>query len=149
MKRYEKLAFDNHLIIVEKAGPNSKWGALIVGTIVYVNKDLTDVQKYERVREEVAHSKYTVGDISAEDTLDKCKQETFARSKAIEEAVPLDGLIECVNNQLLLSEFADHFGVTEKYLEDAIKTYIDKRGPNFVYNGYMFDLNNGINIHTA
>lgn len=75
------------------------------------------------------------------------KQEALARSRAMERTVTLDGLIHCYfNHAWSLEEVADYFGVTEKYVQQAIQNYRNKYGLVFRYNGYYFDLRKAINI---
>ena len=45
-----------------------------------------------------------------------------------------------------LEEVADYFGVTEKYVQKAIRNYRTKYGLVFRYDGYYFDLRKTINI---
>ena len=65
----------------------------------------------------------------------------------MELTVTLDGLIHCYfNHAWSLEEVADYFGVTEKYVQQAIQNYRNKYGLVFRYNGYYFDLRKAINI---
>ena len=87
------------------------------------------------------------GDIASGDSEADKKQEALARSKAIERTVTLDRLIHCYfSHAWSLEEVADYFGVTEKYVQQAIQNYRNKYGLVFRYNGYYFDLRSAINI---
>ncbi|KRK49009.1 ImmA/IrrE family metallo-endopeptidase [Secundilactobacillus kimchicus] len=120
---------------------------LTLGDEIYINPNRSSVTQYEVLLEELAHHATTVGDITAQDTQDKVKQELYARSVAHQEAVPLDGLINCFEEQLwAVDEMAEYFNVSPKYLLEAIDNYRSKNGELFKYNGYYFDLTHGVNI---
>lgn len=133
-------------IVISKEMPKSLGGLTFIRDI-YINHDRSDREKYEILQEEFAHYDYTVGDISSYDSEADKKQEALARSKAMERTVTLKGLIHCYfNHAWSLEEVADYFGVTEKYVREAIQNYRNKYGLVFRYNGYYFDLRNVINI---
>lgn len=148
MNNFEALAASRPQlnIIISKKLPKFLGGLTFIRDI-YINHNLTEREKYEVLQEEFAHYDYTVGDIASGDSEADKKQEALARSKAMERTVTLKGLIHCYfNNVWSLEEVADYFGVTEKYVQEAIQNYRNKYGLVFRYNGYYFDLRSAINI---
>lgn len=148
MNKFEKLINERpNLKIKMVDAPSKHFGGLLIDETVYLNRNLSYPEQYEHLHEEVSHYDFTVGDISEEKTLDDRKQEKFARSKAMESTVTLDGLIYCFSHELWLpEEIADYFEVTEKYLRDALDNYAAKRGLIFKFKSYYFDLRRGLNI---
>mgnify|MGYP003474866495 FL=1 len=148
MNNFEALAASRPQlnIIISKKLPKFLGGLTFIRDI-YINQNLTEREKYEVLQEEFAHYDYTAGDIASGDSEADKKQEALARSKAMERTVTLDGLIHCYfSHAWSLEEVADYFGVTEKYVQEAIQNYRNKYGLVFRYNGYYFDLRNVINI---
>lgn len=151
MDKFERLLDRNSNLKIKMVSPPLKYERLFCGCIkgktVYLNKNLDTPEKYEYLAEELAHYAYTVGDITKCNTIEQRKQECLARTKAMEELVPLDGLIDCfINGICKVDEIADYFEVTPDYLQTAIKSYCDRRGCMFNYHGYRFDLCQGLNI---
>ncbi|MCT3429426.1 toxin [Limosilactobacillus fermentum] len=148
MTKFEELmASHPHLNVEVSSSLPAKLGGLTIGHTIYINYDRGARERYELLQEEIAHYDTSVGNITAEDTLDKRKQEKKARSLAKERAVTLDGLIHCFYTGLWgPEEVADYFGVTEKFLFSALEHYRDKYGVIFRYNGYYFDFRRAINI---
>lgn len=148
MNKFERLENTVHNLKIEYvSSPSKHFGGLICGQIIYINQDLPKQQQYQWLAEEISHYDYTVGDITKCNTIEQRKQECLARTKAMEELVPLDGLIDCfINGICKVDEIADYFEVTPDYLQTAIKSYCDRRGCMFNYHGYRFDLCQGLNI---
>lgn len=149
MDKIEKLASSRPticIIFVRKNMPEHL-GGLLLGGDIYINDQLGNREKYQALQEELAHYDYTVGDITSYSTHSECKQERLARSIAMIRTVTLDGLIYCYEHSLWTSEdIADYFGVTEKYLYQAIINYRTKYGLLFKHGGYWFDLRQTINL---
>jgi hypothetical protein len=148
MTNFENLiANHSQLNVVVSHCLPTKLGGLTIGHTILINHYREQREQYELLQEEIAHYDTSVGDITAENTLDKRKQEKKARSLAMERAVTLDGLIHCFYSGLWgPDEVADYFGVTEKYLFDALNHYRDKYGLIFRHGNYYFDLRQAINI---
>ena len=148
MNNFEALAASRPQlnIIISKEMPKSLGGLTFIRDI-YINHNRSSREQYEILQEELAHYDYTVGDISSYSSEADKKQEALARSKAMERTVTLKGLIHCYfSHAWSLEEVADYFGVTEKYVQQAIQNYRNKYGLVFCYNGYYFDLRKAINI---
>jgi hypothetical protein len=79
--------------------------------------------------EELGHHYTTAGDILDQSQLNNRKQEKRARRWGYQKLVPLVKLVQAykegANNRF---ELADFLGVTEDFLEDAIKQYKEKYG---------------------
>lgn len=149
MDKFEELASSRptiRIIFIHQNIPDHFGGLLLDGDI-YINDHLESREKYQVLHEEFAHYDYTAGDISRYSDCSDCKQERLARSVAMMRAVTLDGLIYCYENDLWTSQdAADYFGVTEKYLYQAIINYRTKYGLLFKHGGYWFDLRQTVNL---
>lgn len=127
--------------------PSRHWGGCCIDNDVYINSYLSVPERYQTLQEEFVHHDYTVGDIVKEASHSDRQQEKMARSIAMERTVPLNGLIYCYNHNLWEpTEMAEYFGITVKYLYEALDNYREKRGLAFSYHGYRFDLTNGIKL---
>lgn len=147
MTPIEKLMDQNRDLKFKLQAMPKGLSGLTIGREIYIDKEKSETTQYEVMLEELAHVAKTVGDITKQDTTEKVKQERLARSIAYQEAVPLDRLIECFNEQpWSVDEMAEYFGVSQKFLLEALENYRDKRGLFFEYHGYYFDLRQGLNI---
>lgn len=147
MTPFEKLTAQHPEITFTMKDMPDGLSGLTLGDEIFINSNRNSVTKYEVLLEELAHHATTVGDITAQDSHDKVKQEKYARSIAHQEAVPLDGLITCFEEQLwTVDEMAEYFNVSAKYLLEAIEIYRGKFGQLFKYKDCWFDLSHGVNI---
>jgi Zn-dependent peptidase ImmA (M78 family) len=131
---YEKL-----VVLAEKAGalvfeqslPTSTLKGLNFQNFIVVDNELqTEAEKLCILAEEFAHFQMETGDILDQKNLGSAKKEKLARALAYEKLVPVDSIIEAFELHLQSrEEFADHLGVTEEFLEEAIRHYIDRHGP--------------------
>ncbi|WP_369426658.1 ImmA/IrrE family metallo-endopeptidase [Paenibacillus ehimensis] len=98
--------------------------------IVWINKNIpTRTEKACTLAEEIEHQQYSTGDILAQNDISNLKQEKYARSKAYEKLIPPSAFIAAhrlgIQNR---HELAEHLGVTEEFLDNAIKRYQEKYG---------------------
>ena len=122
-------------------------GAFIFKKNVYVNSNKSYRQILQNVAEEIGHYVTSFGNIYLQKNTLERKQELRAREYGYKMLISLDGLIDCYEHDITNPwEVADYFEVDEDYLWGVIETLKAKRGNRFDYNGYTFDLTNGLNI---
>ena len=147
MQILDSLIDQNNLKVHYDYRMPSKQGGLICDKDVYINPRLSDREQNQWLAEEIGHYETTVGNIIDTKNLNNKKQEKQARDYGCKLLINLDGLIACWRQDIEKSEdVADIFNVTVPYLWGAIDMYRRKRGINFLYKGYRFDLSNGIQI---
>lgn len=129
---YEKLlreAEHHRVYIYEKPMPKTFKGIYKDG-VIWINKNMTsNTERACILAEELGHHYTTVGNILDQRKLNNRKQEKIARQWAYERLVPLSKIVQahhaCVKNRYELAEFC---GVTEQFLDDALKRYQEKYG---------------------
>ena len=115
------------LIIKEKdlQGSNGR----IRGNRIAIKKDISLRQKACVLAEELGHYHTTVGDILDQTDVSNRKQERTARLWAYNKQIGLSGLVHCFEARCQNThEMADHLGVTEAFLQDALECYRQKYG---------------------
>ena len=128
---YDKLleeADKLNLFVVENAKFQSPACFLINYDVIGIHKNVHSYTKRSCIlAEEIGHYKTTVGNIIDQSSTANRKQERNARMWAYNQMVGLQGIISCYqarcNN---LFEMADHLGVTEQFLSDALREYQSK-----------------------
>lgn len=103
--------------------------ALIFDNTVYLNPGMEESKQVGILAEEIGHAKTTVGDVVNYNDERNWHQEVQARHWGFQLAVPLSGIIEAFKkDETTLEELAEHFGVSEEYLTEAIDYYRGKYG---------------------
>lgn len=123
------------LIIKEKDlhGSNGR----IRGNRIAIKKDISLRQKTCVLAEELGHYHTTVGDILDQTDVSNRKQERTARLWAYNKQIGLSGLVHCFEARCQsIHEMADHLGVTEAFLQDALECYRQKYGICTSYQQY-------------
>jgi len=121
--------------------------AFTFGNTVLLTTRCDFTNTLQNVGEEIGHVKTTVGDITKYDTADKLRQERKARQYGYCLIVNLDGIIACYKAGIRTPwEMAEFFEVSEHYMYKAFEVYRVKRGIDFTYKGYEFNLNNGLSM---
>lgn len=123
------------LIIKEKDlhGNNGR----IRGNRIAIKKDISLRQKACVLAEELGHYHTTVGDILDQTDVSNRKQERTARLWAYNKQIGLSGLVHCFEARCQnIHEMADHLGVTEAFLQDALECYRQKYGICTSYQQY-------------
>lgn len=123
------------LIIKEKdlQGSNGR----IRGNRIAIKKDISLRQKACVLAEELGHYHTTVGDILDQTDVSSRKQERTARLWAYNKQIGLSGLVHCFEARCQnIHEMADHLGVTEAFLQDALECYRQKYGICTSYQQY-------------
>ena len=137
---YEKLLIEanNEKINVYERDIGKLKGLYVDGNIALNLSIETYSEKACVLAEELGHYHTTVGDILDLSKAENRKQERRARGWAYEKLVSLTSLIEAskqgIRNRY---ELAEYLGVSEKFIEDAIKYYKDKHGLYYELGKYI------------
>lgn len=96
--------------------------------MIWVNRNIpTSIEKTCILAEELGHYHTSVGDILDQNSLSNRKQEKRARNWAYEKLVPFSALVQAYKQGIRnRHELADHFDVTEDFLDAAIAHYVEK-----------------------
>jgi len=136
---YEDLlveADSNNLITKEKG----LWASngRIKGNRIAISRNLTETEKKCVLAEELGHHYTASGNILDQSSASNRKQELQGRVYAYNKLIGLRGIISanqagCKN----VFETADHLGVTEEFLREAIQCYHSKYGQYTVCDNYI------------
>lgn len=123
------LASSEDIQVYEKLMPPRIKG-LYSDNIVWINSRIvTSIEKACALAEEIGHHYKTAGDITDQTDIANRQQEKRARSWGYEKLIPLTTFVQAhkhgIRNRY---ELADHIGVTEDFLDDAINRYKEKYG---------------------
>ncbi|BFH12292.1 membrane protein [Paenibacillus dendritiformis] len=128
---YEQLLieFEAEAKILEVDMPTSIKG-LYSDNVIWINKRVrTSIERACILAEELGHHYTSTGDILDQSDIWNRKQELRARNWAYEKLVPLSAIIQAhqlgIRNRF---ELAEHLGVTEDFLEAALKRFQEKYG---------------------
>ncbi len=117
------------------------------GKGIIIDKNMETDLKKTTLMEEYMHSKYTVGNILDQSSIENRKQELLARKYAYIELVPLDALIEAYSLGLTqYYEVADFLEVDIEFLWDATNYYKSTYGTMFQYKGVLIHFSNTITM---
>lgn len=125
----DQLLSETKLKIVEKNMPLTIKG-LYADNVIWINKEInSQVEKACVLAEELGHHHTSSGDITDQKKTLNRKQELIARQWAHNKLIPLERIIEAyaagVKGRYDIAEF---LGVTEEFLQEAVKRYYDKYG---------------------
>lgn len=146
---YEKLVakYQDEVTIREEKMPYKLPGLYLNGTIL-INKNQSTIEKGCILAEELMHHKYTVGNITKQETIMDKKQELFARRKGYEEMVPLEDIITCFYLGLReYFEVAEFLEVTEEFLRHTVTHYAEKFGPMYDCGDYLINFGSSIDVY--
>lgn len=138
---YEKLleeAQQHGVDIYEKPmQPRNK--GLYSDKVIWINKHIeTSIEKACVLAEELGHYHTSAGDIIDQSNLNNRKQEKRAHAWAFEKLVPLEKIVQAhkikPKNKYELAEF---LGVTESFLDEALKRYMEKYGLSTKFENYV------------
>jgi len=137
---YEKLireAVHHGLDISEKPMTPAMKGLYADG-VIWINKNIpTKAEKTCILAEELGHYHTTEGDILDQSKIKNRKQELRARTWAYEKLIPLSSIVQA-HKQGFQNRYdlAEYLGVTEEFLDSAIKRYKEKYGLFASVDGY-------------
>ena len=136
---YEGLMIESEkhdLIIREKDLPGYK--GRIYKNRVAIRRSIPTVEKACILAEELGHYYTTTGNILDQSKVENRKQERKARIWAYNKQIGLLGIVKayqqgCRNRY----EVAEYLGVTEEFLDDALKAYRSKYGIYAIVDNYI------------
>ena len=140
MNNYEKLLEKaNEMGLSVKEVQMTKYDGLIRGRKIGIRKSIkTYAQKADTLAEEIAHYRYTVGNILDQSISENRKQENIARFHAYNERIGLIGIINAYEahfrNRFEMAEFLD---VSEPFLAEALECYRKKYGVYKAVDNYL------------
>lgn len=134
-------AEQNDLEVMNCDMPLSTLKGLYCDKTIILDKALsTTAEKACVLAEELGHYHMTAGKILDESKVVNAKQESRARNWAFEKMVPISSIIEAY--ELMISswtDFAEHLGVTDEFLEQAIRHYQVKHDNRLELDGYVIE----------
>lgn len=136
MTKYEKLLIETEKQGVEvmevDLGTRKKCGKYLSNNkenIIIINSNMSNIEKFEVLSEELGHAKTSYGNILDNKSAKSIKQEKIARRRGYEILVDLIDLINAFNaNVHGRYEVANYLNVTEEFLQEAIDYYKEKYG---------------------
>lgn len=148
------MGYEDLLIEAENIGLTVKEKPLplsdgrIKGKRIAIRKDIpTLAQKADVLAEELGHYHTTVGRIIEQDTVAAQKQERTARLWAYNKRIGLRGILEvyrhhCCNHY----EIAEHLGVSEEFLLDALECYRQIYGKGIMFDNYYIQFEPNLQV---
>lgn len=125
-----------HLITKEK--PLRANCGRIKGNRIAIKHDLDETEKKCTLAEELGHFHTTVGDIMDQSSDANRKQELRARLWSYNKLIGLHGIISCYKNGCQTAyDMAEHLGVTEEFLQEALQCYRSKYGIYTRFDNYV------------
>lgn len=111
--------------------------------VIWINKIIIDdTEKACVLAEEIGHHHTSTGDILDQSKLINRKQEKRARNWAYKRLVPLEKIIEaCKDGVTNRYELAGYLGVTEPFVDEAIKRYQEEFGIYTIYRSHTIYFN--------
>ncbi|KAA6455256.1 ImmA/IrrE family metallo-endopeptidase [Bacillus atrophaeus] len=126
----------NKVEVIERFMPPRLKGLYSSG-IIWINKKQSLIEKGCTIAEELGHHFTSYGDILDLKELESRKQEKRARNWAYKKLVPLTKIIEAQKAGIKSRyELAEFLNVTEAFLEEALKRYIEEYGLFKKVNGF-------------
>lgn len=106
---------------------------------IYLDKNLSWVQKRVNLAEEYGHHKTSVGEIIDYTKPENRKQEWKARRYSFDHLISLDDLLECHDLGITcLYDCAEHLSVTEEVLLKSFEHFQNKYGYRHCHGGKYF-----------
>ncbi len=138
---YEKLLkkYSDELIINETELNDLKgiYANTSAGSVILIDKNLTQTEKRCVLAEEVGHHYTAVGDVTNQNNITNIKLENNGRAWAYEELVPLISILRgYLAHCSCRFELAEYLNVTEEFLLEAIEYYKRKLGLFYRIDNY-------------
>ncbi|MGV3187232.1 ImmA/IrrE family metallo-endopeptidase [Staphylococcus chromogenes] len=139
MAKYEDLMMQNsHIPISDEYSLKRNFKGIYANGVILIDKNLSNAEKHEVIAEELAHYKYTYGNILDQSQFNNRKFENYARRYSYETTMPLSGIVEAFKQGVHnLYELANFFEVTEGYALDCIEHYKRKFGLSTFNGDYL------------
>lgn len=133
--KYEELMIKHEHLKIREADfsqidPEEELSGLCVEDHIFIRKDLpTIAEKSCVLAEEIGHYYTSHGNILDQSKVENRKQEKRARNWAYNQLIRIEDLINAYQNGVRNRyELADFLGVTEEFLEEALKHMGEKYG---------------------
>lgn len=152
MTKYEALLNDAERENVEVVETTHFSGTRIKGLYldnhIAISKDLkTEHEKICVLAEELGHHETANGNILDQSTVNNRKQELRGRIIAYNRLIGLRGIADAYNHHCQgLNEVAEHLGVTENFLNDALSYYKNKYGVCTTIDNYAIIFEPAISV---
>jgi len=149
-KTEELMSLFSNLSYVYDDNMPKKQGGLNIDNYVYLNPHQSKPELTSTVSEEIGHYLTSVGDITAQDTNEKRKQERKARDVGATLVVTAEDILKCFDSGCETThDCADFLGVTDKTFHDAIEYYRRKYGGILTENNdiLIFNTDGTISVH--
>lgn len=133
-------AEENGIEIVEHKFKSTRLKALYLDKVITINTAYaaTEIEKKCILAEELGHYHTSYGNILDQNNTIAVKQEKSARNWAYEKLVPLTSLIDAFNTGVRnRHELSEYLGVTEEFIEMAVKHYQEKYGLYKTIDNYI------------
>lgn len=116
---------------------------LYMDNVIALNSSIeTQTEKLCVLAEELGHHYTSVGNILDQTKLENRKQERQARAWAYNKLVGIVGLINAFKHGVTsLSELAEYFGVSERFVIEALQYYQEKYGTYYEVDNYIICFN--------
>lgn len=139
MSKYEKMLITHENIAIKDTFElPGKFKGFYTDGVILIDKYLSPKEKVEVLAEEIAHCKFTYGNIIDESEMFNRKLELKAKRMGAEMIITLSGIINAFEHGIYnLYELAEYFEVSQHYVLNAIKHYKMKLGLSTCYNGYL------------
>lgn len=139
---YENLlqeAADENVYVIEDAPFQSLADGLIRNDVIGINRTVRrSTQRACVLAEELGHYHTTVGDIMDQSFDANRKQELRARLWSYNKLIGLHGIISCYRAGCQTAyDMAEHLGVTEEFLWEALQCYRSKYGIYTRFDNYV------------
>lgn len=130
---YENLldeAVSNDVFVIENAFFESQSEGLINNDVIGINRRIRDTRTRACIlAEELGHYYTSTGNILDQGEVQNRKQEAHARMWAYNRLIGLHGIIDCYKAGCRsMYEMAEHLGVTEEFLSEALRDYRRRYG---------------------
>lgn len=126
------------LSLITKDKPLRAHDGRIKGNKIAIRKDMPEIKKKCVLAEELGHYHTTAGDIMDQETVTNQKQEYKARLWSYNKLVGLKGIISAYKSGCrTIHDTAEHLGVTEDFLSEALRAYKQKYGVYAKLDNYV------------
>ena len=143
-----RMTYENLLIEAENEGvnvkeidckTNKKYGRCI-DNFIFINSNMTSVEKREILAEELAHYRKTHGNILNQSIVSNKKQEIIARRESYDILLNPKDIIKAMEVSTNLYEMAQYLNITEKTLTDILDDYRKRFGIGIKVDNYYLVL---------
>ncbi|MEK4355143.1 ImmA/IrrE family metallo-endopeptidase [Paenibacillus sp. FSL R5-0475] len=124
--------------VINHSFKNLNLKGLYVDGVIILNPAAihTTAEKNCILAEEIGHHHSSFGNILDQKNIVKRKQEYYGKKWAYQKLVPLTSFVSAFNAGVRNRfEFAEHLGITERFLDNAISYYIEKHGLYHSFDG--------------